>query len=570
ACDKCKTRKRRCSGELPCPTCHAQGIACTYTAPYTRGKPPNVAESPAAALSGSARCSQFDHASCTLRTSRGGSPDACDTPNGQYLGPSSPFAFLRRAWKRLGQDETARNLEHEPSCNTPIFSHGDRELPYPRGSHESNRSIESLNLPNRALAEQLATIFFEFGMPSYRFLHRETFNNWLAVGYSATETATSYWTAAQKALVLLVLATASQYVGDKHSMGIAVGGETCLAGEGFFVTAQHLLRKETGRVRLESVQARLAASLYLLNTSRLNEAWYTLGTTVQLLVALGLHRRSLESQTTDLVARECCRRTFWAAYTLDTYLSVMLGRPTILHDSDIDQQYPELVNDEDLHKDGIIYSENPRDCLTAAAVHHARLAKIVRTSCKELYSIRKVSEDQHLTAARQLNAEIVAWRSQLPVFLSGAIHSSSLIPVLRRQSTVLRMACAHAVMLVARPLILQGGNSSAEAQTLIDVCLAAAKDVFDMVLDVVSEHQVVPVPFWNTQYVAFIALSTVYVWIMQRKHARLDGLTSQFDEIALFALAETVQRHIADATAFHSPGLRYSIMLEELQQQTRR
>lgn len=38
---------------------------------------------------------------------------------------------------------------------------------------------------------------------------------------------------------------------------------------------------------------------------------------------------------------DCRKRVFWSAYTLDRYLSVILGRPRIFRDEDIDQSLPE-------------------------------------------------------------------------------------------------------------------------------------------------------------------------------------------------------------------------------------
>jgi hypothetical protein len=45
---------------------------------------------------------------------------------------------------------------------------------------------------------------------------------------------------------------------------------------------------------------------------------------------------------------ECRRRTFWCAYTLDVHLSVVLGRPQLFHDEDIDTEYPADIEDERL------------------------------------------------------------------------------------------------------------------------------------------------------------------------------------------------------------------------------
>ena len=95
-----------------------------------------------------------------------------------------------------------------------------------------------------------------------------------------------------------------------------------------------------GPVRLESVQARLAQCIHLLASSRINQAWYVFGTATQMISALGLHRKpyvnsvASSSEGNDV---NCRKQVFWSAYTLDRYLSVMLGRPRIFRDEDIDQ-----------------------------------------------------------------------------------------------------------------------------------------------------------------------------------------------------------------------------------------
>lgn len=68
----------------------------------------------------------------------------------------------------------------------------------------------------------------------------------------------------------------------------------------------------------------------------------------QLALAAGLNRsRKTESRVgTGNIEVECRRRTFWCAYTLDVHLSVVLGRPQLFNDEDIDVELPTDVEDE--------------------------------------------------------------------------------------------------------------------------------------------------------------------------------------------------------------------------------
>lgn len=142
-----------------------------------------------------------------------------------------------------------------------------------------------------------------------------------------------------------------------------------------------MLTMELGPPRLETVQARLGQCLYLLSSSRANECWYTFGTAVQLVTAIGLHRRcapKLSKKGISYLERELRKRILWSAYTLDKYLNVIFGRPRLLHDVDIDQELPDEVNDEDILQDDPALRLGTADSMMIASVLHFRFEPIVR------------------------------------------------------------------------------------------------------------------------------------------------------------------------------------------------
>lgn len=307
----------------------------------------------------------------------------------------------------------------------------------------------------------------------------------------------------QRAILFLVMATATLYsanAGDEVLLGTHENDEEpWLVAERYYQAAHGIIAHETGSIRLESIQARLASLSFLLNTSRLNQAWFTFGTCFQLILTLGMHRKSPEDGSShDFITQECRKRCFWTAYTLDGYFSVMLGRPPFFHDSDIDQRLPTLVNDSDILASGIVPRAYNKDCMIAAALHHAKLARIVKQASREQYLLQRPKDQQQIETAQRLNTEIAEWRRGLPVFLSGAIHPSTLVPVFRRQLTVLRIACAHAVMLINRPLILLRRTDPSSIEPQVTACLDAARQVLDLVLEFVAENHLFSA-FWNTQ-----------------------------------------------------------------------
>ena len=199
--------------------------------------------------------------------------------------------------------------------------------------------------------------------------------------------------------MLSVLAIASfheEKAGGDIGSSPVTQADTQSQSDMLFIEASRLTQAETGIPKLESAQCRLIQVLYLLMSCRFNQAWYTFGHALQIISALGLHRRDdRKRQATatkrDYIDEQCRKRTFWVAYTLDKYLGVIFGRPRHYHDEDIDQDFPAAVNDEDMTSAGP-NAKNTDDCHIESLVYHARLAQIAEKISREVYSIKPVCQ----------------------------------------------------------------------------------------------------------------------------------------------------------------------------------
>jgi hypothetical protein len=106
ACDGCKSRKRKCSGEQPCPLCVSQGLICTYISPHGRNQAPQPANNLSIAASDhnpglrshpqwpgeTLSVSRPGDAFNTNDTSRAASPDGDGILPAGYQGPTSTFS----------------------------------------------------------------------------------------------------------------------------------------------------------------------------------------------------------------------------------------------------------------------------------------------------------------------------------------------------------------------------------------------------------------------------------------------------------------------------------------------
>ncbi|KAK1141649.1 hypothetical protein N8T08_008913 [Aspergillus melleus] len=622
ACDSCKAKKKACTGNIPCGPCSRRHLECTYDTAYNRGvaaSPPPSDTRPSHSTQDHDTSYNNDHVSSTASiTPHGTAPAIWDRPSspvastpslserseehlidgpdrrgdahvaGQYWGPTSAHSFLGRVVQGLDTSSSRSiliNRDQAQSSTVSIFSFGDRIVPEVR--------LNNFRWPNRATAYRLVFRYFEFAAPTYRILHQPTIEDLVDCLYRhqprdglGSSLGSDLLDSASQAILLMIFTTANMFQADEDGRirdADAHGWET---SELYYTQADHLLSRETGEPSLASVQARFLMVLYLLCTSRARKAWFTFGTTVQLMMALGMHskrsRRLAEKE--DPVHKECRCRVVWCSYTLDKYLSVILGRPRLWQDEDIDEDLPTRVNDQDLTSHESRTSK--RDCLMDAPIFHSLLARILTQAAKEPYVVTGISSREQLSTIRILCGLVVDWQSNLPPFLSGAIQPSTLIPVFRRQLTVLQLARYHALMFITRPLLLRnyGGmwpDCEPSYQHYLNVCLAAARDAIEMILSFVCENQFFPA-FWYSQYIAFNALSIMYLYLIQVQRGSIPPATHRIvstpgstydcalEESALYRLSETAQEHLAHATARNAPSWKYSAILQGLRRELAR
>ncbi|RDW66521.1 hypothetical protein BP6252_10156 [Coleophoma cylindrospora] len=486
ACDRCKGKKIRCTGKQPCSLCSRLGLECEFRASYRRGKIPLVRRDDSQITQATyqtgidclpevdpdpqilaAHERQPVNTTSAIPSSRN-SPEPPQTDlQGHYVGPSSGASFLLRAQKRLHSMVAL-------SRGSSIFTFGDAPLP------EFDASF--LILPAKEEAVYLIGRYFDYAVPTHRFLYRPAVEKWMEELYSNSAPQDER-TRGRRAVVFMVFAQASEYLPTDNA--------SSHNSARYFEAAEQQLKGEVGAIRLTSVQARLCQCFFLLSESRINHCWSLFGTTAHLLLALGLHRKRRRDAAHIDVEDECRRRVFWSAYVLDCYLSAALGRPRTFHNDDTDQELPSLIDDNQLARsDRQPYkSQN----IMLASIYHARLAKIISLILKDIYSINPPSPTSLEQHARKYNADLRLWRNDIAHFID--VDVSLLSMLFGRQSTVLRLAYSHAQILLNRPFLLRSFADLTRRQTQsttidqditagsIKICLEGAMTIATIVND---------------------------------------------------------------------------------------
>lgn len=127
---------------------------------------------------------------------------------GHYHGSTSSINFIARAKKRLRSLETIGTMQKESEYSTKpsIFTFGDAGLPESSGGN--------FQFPSEENARSLIDRYFDFAMPTYRFLHRQTIEQWVKNMYRRKaagdqQAGDTYNT--EEAVVMLVFAVAMWY-----------------------------------------------------------------------------------------------------------------------------------------------------------------------------------------------------------------------------------------------------------------------------------------------------------------------------------------------------------------------
>ncbi|KAL2851644.1 fungal-specific transcription factor domain-containing protein [Aspergillus pseudodeflectus] len=579
ACDPCKSKKIRCSGTLPCSTCSRRRLSCTYATRYSRGRPPTppalsseTPGNPADSTSpGQGRIGTRPPEENREEEERRATSEL--VIEGQYFDLTSGLTFLHRAWSKLSaqRGQLMSHGSNEGARDQPLASAGDRPFYLDRPGVEA--------LPDDATARGLLSLYFGSCVVTYRMLHRQRVEGWLdlvlenrAHGHPLAASLGNAGTS----IILTILAIATF---RKYKLQSTLSNDLQLAGlhdsDPLFHAATGLTESETGYPRVESVQARLIQVLYLLQTGRMSKAWYTFGNACQIISSLGLHRKQFRQQNafgeqSDYITQQCAKRVFWTAYTIDKYLSVVFGRPRLLHDVEIDQEFPDTVNDEDMGPDGPLMSDGSDECHITSLICHAKIARIIGRISHEVYHLGDGRHADRAAAADALIHELKAWHAALPPHL-GMVKLSTLVASYRREATAITLAYCHALIHATRPFLLGDVNSLSDdpaMQTRINECLSAARKALEIIERIVGDRELSH-SFWWTQYVLFCALAVIYVWEIQHKALR-DPMPNFDSHEALFDLAEKCRFHLQGAGSAAPPNHRYGLILDELRLEAQR
>ncbi|KAL3442751.1 fungal-specific transcription factor domain-containing protein [Aspergillus insuetus] len=367
ACHRCRKRKTRCDARLPaCLPCQKVGSRCEYNDVQTKVLCSRdficSLEAEVESLERELRHLQnVGHAASTnqVNESREGLgegdfsnpfPEAAQAPRADQALDSLDEGPNRRYLGVSSGMHLARSVLNSARLNDPLI---DQVPPDPQHSQTEAVAFEEPTTPGTSdtkptfPSEEVALSLVEIFLDQYQLQYPIVSQEWLVreiqdlyhhrsdLGATVPEdTCTAFMFQMIFAISLLSI---SQDNHDDDALNLA---------HGFYASAMSSLTKVMERKGLGALQCLLLLLLYSLLHFSETPIWHISGLSVRMCIDLGLHSEATIKASCGGVPSEMeidsKRRLFWATYTLDRTLSIMLGRPFTLEDRFIDVAYPEL------------------------------------------------------------------------------------------------------------------------------------------------------------------------------------------------------------------------------------
>ncbi|KAM0259754.1 hypothetical protein ACHAPA_010581 [Fusarium lateritium] len=359
ACERCRRRKQKCDGGLPaCGPCLLVQARCVPSDRLVIRADPNcqceTLKERVHDLEGQLEAIRAERSSNRL-------PGPSDSSYQQHV--------VSGVSTHLVDDHDA--IYHGRILRPSFPESSDGSIPRPtlRGSPWQlwAGDLDSQTSPNAAAdssdhrlaatdSEALVEIYFTNRWPQLPILHKPTFiqDDFLpTIRGDPGHTLSPF-------RVNMVLAIASAEANTKDPQ------QQQQAHKSFFQKAVKDLGLVLAAEDLDCIQCLLLLCLYGTNEPQSVNIWYTLGLALRIALGIDLHREESSSTSQGLLSQEMARRLFWCIYTLDRSMSIAMGRPLGINDSDITVPLPQQLTDEQLScaDDVPRIIQDPRDMST--------------------------------------------------------------------------------------------------------------------------------------------------------------------------------------------------------------
>ncbi|KAL1306576.1 hypothetical protein AAFC00_005261 [Neodothiora populina] len=474
ACQECRQRKIRCSGERPCKSCRVHNAECVYRA-LTRVRKSYASSAAGGANGGAAvttggggggggnagagvstpsstvtaQAAQWqtptsDHPDTTRShaTAAGSAPTGSNeqfrdeevyhsvsathntTHSGTlqiYYGASSYFAFLQQLHRSLllddGSEIATPGEVQEGGAGLDLF--------YQKGFFFGTSAVKpkpALEQKWDALPADLVqlfmNLFFETLFHVLSFVREEQIRSWANLMFDSRTN--DNVTSGQRCITLAVLALG------------AITTEHTDWAEMLYKAAKVEANDFDEVVNLQSVQFSLLLAIYQSTLGRPNQSYLHLGSATRKGFAMGLHKDIFHGNNTDGIDDHIQDRrlTMWCLYFHERWQAFSLGRVSSVRRSDISCPLPETAT---------------------YLAQSARLLDIAMQCAETMFGNRRLSLWETWKAAKSVHGELRRFAEEAGLAFAYRRHEMSRSPM---QCITLTSFYYHAILITFRPFLI--------------------------------------------------------------------------------------------------------------------
>lgn len=371
-----------------------------------------------------------------------GSLDLDDQGHWDFHGHSSGFTFMSRFRAQFG--DLCVPDPRIPSPRTRPFLQLLESSPKSSGSSPFDTSMPSLHdLPPKDVARELCQNALDDAIALMRFVHLPSFFQKFDRIFATDPDHFTTGDVRFLPLLYFMMAVGCLFASTETSILSSKGYEDAI-DQGYEINIIDIFDVMlTSRDRyhyyqagkqivditdcrdLTALQSVCFMIIFLQCTAKLSTCYSYLGIALRACCRLGLHRHVVYEF--NPIEREERKRTFWIIRRFDTYVSAMLGLPSMLSDEDIDQELPVEVDDEFIFEDRIQPMPYKHFSLMSAANAHTKLVFILQKVVRFIYPIKGLKSPgvshrgdgysiSH-SRIRLIERDLQTWMDELPMEL---------------------------------------------------------------------------------------------------------------------------------------------------------
>ncbi|KAF3910335.1 hypothetical protein ABW21_db0208780 [Orbilia brochopaga] len=210
---------------------------------------------------------------------------------------------------------------------------------------------------------------------------------------------------------------------------------------------------------------------------------------------------------------------------MDISVSALIGLPRMIHDEDIDSDFPIEVDDQQITKEGIAAGALGQPNSTSAANSHTKLVQILGKVIKKIYPVKvqpstcgkRAGYMISYAVVREIEQDLLRWQEELPSYLRRGDDSP---PRFLRSQYLLQLTLAHVKMMLYRPFIhyvaqprdgrVRDERPFASAAACINTC----REVVHLCQQM-RDKEVLSGAYWFLIYTTFFSVISLLYFVLE-------------------------------------------------------